>query len=56
MIASKKGVKTELHLFPYGGHGFGGCIHEQMPMFMQDWSAVKEWKGLFADWINRTFQ
>ena len=54
-VYQEKGVSCELHLFPYGGHGFGGCIPHQMgPFPPADYSAVSQWLELFANWVNRT--
>ena len=51
-----KGVQCELHIFPYGGHGFGSCIPRQMgPFAPPDYSACQQWMGLFTNWINRVF-
>lgn len=46
-------VPCEMHIYPYGGHGFGACIHEQMPMFWNDWTEVCKWKAQFAEWMKR---
>lgn len=52
----EKGVQCELHIFPYGGHGFGACLpHQYGPFAPPDFSAVSQWTGLFANWINRVF-
>lgn len=53
--AHRKGVQIELHQFPFGGHGFGGCVDEQMPQFAKDRSIVQQWKPLFANFINKVF-
>lgn len=51
----ENGISTELHIFPYGGHGFGGCIPDPANPFVQfDFSAVIQWKGLFTSWLKRT--
>ncbi|WP_423213971.1 alpha/beta hydrolase [Streptococcus equinus] len=55
-IALGKNIPVELHLFSEGGHGFGGCIAEQMPQFYHDRTAVKQWKALFVNWLNRLFK
>ena len=53
--AHKKGVKCEVHMFPYGGHGFGGCVERPNPFGpAPDFSAVNQWKELFVKWINNT--
>ena len=52
--ANEKKVPCELHIFPYGGHGFGGCIEHPSPFMKPNYSAVKNWIPLFTDWINRT--
>ncbi len=53
----EKGVQCELHLFPYGSHGFGSCIPRQMgPFDPPDFSACSQWMGLFTNWINRVFK
>ena len=50
----KKGVSCELHLFPYGGHGFGSCIPRQLgPFPPADFSACGQWLQLFSNWLNR---
>ena len=54
--AIEKQVPYEIHIYPYGGHGFGACIHEQMPMFGSDWTEVRKWKMQFAEWITRTLR
>lgn len=55
--AIELGVPTELHLFPYGGHGFGGCIEHMRPPFAPkpNFSAVIEWKELYVKWLKRQF-
>ena len=55
MTMHRKGVSCELHMFPEGGHGFGGCVDEQPLEFARDRTAVSQWKGLFANWVNRIF-
>ena len=53
-VYQEKGVSCELHLFPYGGHGFGACLpHPMGPFAPPDFSAVKQWLGLFTNWVNR---
>lgn len=53
----EKGVQCELHLFPYGGHGFGACIpHPVGPFVNFDFSAVNQWLDLFTNWVNRVFE
>jgi len=51
-------VPCELHVFPYGGHGFGGCRPQPAPpipgMMPPDLSAVTQWKESFVNWLNRT--
>lgn len=54
-IANDKKIPVELHLFSDGGHGFGGCLGEQMPQFYHDRTSVKQWKSLFITWLNRLF-
>ncbi|MCI2049306.1 MAG: alpha/beta hydrolase [Lachnospiraceae bacterium] len=49
----EKNVSCELHIFPYGGHGFGGCESHPNPFGEPDFSAVRAWKDLFAAWVNR---
>jgi acetyl esterase/lipase len=51
------GVQTELHIFPYGGHGFGACVpHVKGPFPPADYSACNQWLSLFSNWINRVFE
>lgn len=51
-------VPVELHVFPYGGHGFGGCKPQPIPpvpgLSAPDLTAVTQWKELFVSWLNRT--
>ena len=52
----EKKVSCELHLFPYGGHGFGACLPHQMgPFPPADYSAVRQWRELFVTWLNNVF-
>ncbi len=46
-------VPCELHIFPYGGHGFGGCVERPNPFMKPNYSAVVQWKQLFVNWLNR---
>ena len=51
----EKGASCELHLFPYGGHGFGGCVpHVVGPFPPADFTAVSQWLELFVNWLERT--
>ena len=51
-----KGVSCELHVFPYGGHGFGAAIPHQMgPFAPPDYSAVAQWPALFCSWLKHIF-
>ena len=51
-----KGVSSELHIFPYGGHGFGaGIPHQVGPFAPPDLSAVYQWRTLFCTWLNGVF-
>ena len=56
----EKKVPCELHVFPYGGHGFGGCLPQNIPdipgLTPPDLTAVKQWKDLFINWIEGTFK
>lgn len=54
-VCKEKKVPCELHIFPYGGHGFGGCVEHPHPFMKPDYRAVKQWKSLFVDWLNRNF-
>ena len=54
VTAMKLGISTEFHMFPSGGHGFGGCVLREGPFGKPDYSVVGQWKGLFANWILRT--
>ena len=51
-------VPFELHVFPSGGHGFGGCKPQDLPpipgLTQPDLTAVTQWKELFVNWLNRT--
>ncbi len=51
-------VPFELHVFPSGGHGFGGCKTQDLPpipgLTQPDLTAVTQWKELFVNWLNRT--
>ena len=52
----KQGVPCETHLFPYGGHGFGACIPHQMgPFPPADFSACRQWRELFVQWMKQVF-
>ncbi len=51
--AREKKVALELHQFIDGGHGFGGCVDEQNPMFAHDRTAVQQWRALYANFVNR---
>ena len=52
----KAGVSCELHLFPYGGHGFGACIPRQVgPFAPPDMTACRQWRELFCTWVNGVF-
>ena len=49
-------VPCELHLFPYGGHGFGACIYHPIGPFPEpDYSAVRQWPELFITWLKHVF-
>lgn len=54
-VCSGKNVDCELHIFPYGGHGFGACIEHPNPFAEPDYSAVIQWKDLFVNWLKRIF-
>lgn len=49
----EQGIDCELHIFPKGGHGFGGCVERPNPFMKPDYSSVIQWKELFINWINR---
>ena len=49
----KQNVDCELHIFPKGGHGFGGCVEHPNPFATPDYSVVYQWKDLFVHWLNR---
>lgn len=55
-----KGVGVELHMFSYGGHGFGACLPEHVHLIpgmeMPDLSAVVQWKELFVNWLGKVFE
>lgn len=50
-------IPHELHVFPYGGHGFGGCKPIEKvfyPGFVPpDLTAVSQWKELFITWLSK---
>ena len=49
-------VPCELHLFPYGGHGFGACIYHPIGPFPEpDFTAVRQWPELFITWLKHVF-
>lgn len=52
----EKGVSAEIHMFPYGGHGFGGCKPQPLPpipgLKEPDLTAVSQWKELFIKWLD----
>jgi dipeptidyl aminopeptidase/acylaminoacyl peptidase len=41
---TRNGVDVEMHLFPYGGHGFGPGRRED---------GTDQWLTLAANWLNR---
>lgn len=51
-------VPFELHVFPSGGHGFGGCKPQELTpipgLTPPDLTEVTQWKELFVNWLNRT--
>ena len=49
----EENIDCELHIFPKGGHGFGGCVERPNPFMKPDYSAVSQWKELFIHWLNR---
>ncbi len=55
----EKGISAELHVFPYGGHGFGGCKPQPMPpipgLNPPDLTAVSQWRELFVTWLKKLF-
>ena len=55
----RAGVSCELHLFPYGGHGFGACnehaIPDWLPVPPPDYQSVGQWRGLYCTWLNAVF-
>ncbi len=54
----KKNVPQELHIFPYGGHGFGACDLKTIPPIPgfkePDYAAVSQWMKLFVTWLEGT--
>lgn len=54
--AIELGIPTEFHMFPKGGHGFGGCVPHPNPFGIPDYTPVESWKELFVKWLNRTFE
>ena len=53
---AKEKVPCELHLFPYGGHGFGAChYHPVGPFPAPDYSAVCQWIDLFINWLKHVY-
>ncbi|MBE5889697.1 MAG: alpha/beta hydrolase [Lachnospiraceae bacterium] len=53
--AVELGIPTEYHMFPSGGHGFGGCVVRPTPFGIPNYDAVEAWKDLFVRWLNRVF-
>ena len=52
-----KGVSFELHMFPYGGHGFGACKPQIIPGIpMADLSACRQWMDLYVQWLNTVYK
>lgn len=55
----EKGVPCEVHLFPYGGHGFGACQEHPVPDYIPvppaDYTACRQWKTLFVHWLRHVF-
>ncbi len=41
------GVDTELHIFPYGGHGLGLAAGDY-----KDHKSVRQWSGLLLNWLK----
>ncbi len=56
---ARQHAHCEMHIFPYGGHGFGACVpHEPPPGLQlppQDFSACVQWRALFVNWLNHLF-
>ena len=53
--AKEQHVDCELHVFPKGGHGFGGCVIRPSAFGTPDYSAVEQWKPLYVQWLKRLF-
>ena len=55
-----KDVSCEVHLFPYGDHGFGACLPhplpEGVPVPPQDFTACRQWRELFVHWLKNVFE
>lgn len=54
-VCREKHVDCELHIFPGGGHGFGACVEHPNPFANPDYTAVRQWKTLFVNWLRRIF-
>lgn len=54
--AIELGIPTEFHMYPFGGHGFGGCVDRPSPFVKPDFDAVQAWKPAFVSWLNYTFK
>jgi len=52
--AMELGVTSELHMYPFGGHGFGGCVYRPNPWTTPDYRAVVQWRQAFVNWLNYT--
>lgn len=54
--AKELGVSCEIHMYPTGGHGFGGCVEKPLPPGLPfpapDYSYCKEWRDSFVHWLN----
>ena len=58
-VYHEKGVPCEVHLFPYGGHGFGACEEHPVPDYIPvppaDYTACRQWRELFVHWLRHVF-
>ena len=51
--ALNKSIACSLHLFPYGGHGFGACQDKSTP---NNLNLVQQWPALFTSWLEEELE